>query len=273
MTQNDHIRTHGRSSQQLRPISFSNNTFGYADSSVLFEMGNTKILCSITLQQGVPHFLKGTKTGWLTAEYALLPTATAQRVQRESQGQKLNGRSVEIARLIGRSLRSIIDFAALGEQTILVDCDVLQADGGTRTAAITGAALALKYAQHKWLTHGKVHRPFLTDEIAAISVGLSKGEPLLDIDYQEDMSIDADYNFVLTKSGSIVEIQGTAEKKQVSWESFNQLCITARRGIEQLFAIIDSQLHKEQKQVSYTEHTTDKTPFFSLKNRFNTSRP
>lgn len=263
------VRHNGRSKSQLRPISFSQNLFGYADSSVLFEMGNTKILCSVTLQAGVPHFLKGTRTGWLTAEYALLPTATTQRIQRESAGQKLNGRSVEIARLIGRSLRSIIDCAVLGEQTIVVDCDVLQADGGTRTAAITGAALALKYAQQKWLAQGRLHSRVLLDDLAAISVGLHNGEPLLDIDYQEDAAIDADYNFVLTRSGSIIEIQGTAEKKHVSWEAFNRLCSCAQQGIKELFQVLDAASNKEN---SATHDAGSKAAFFSLKNRLHTVR-
>ena len=206
-------RSDGRTKDQLRTLKVIHDTFGYADGSVLFQIGNTKVLCSVSIQAGVPPFLKGKKTGWLTAEYAMLPTATKQRTQRPSSALKQQGRSVEISRLIGRVFRTVVDLDALGERTIIVDCDVLQADGGTRAAAISGACLALYKAQQRWLYNKRIEQPFLIDTIAAISVGVLQGQPLLDLDFSEDSLIDGDFNFVLSRSGNVVEIQGTAEKK------------------------------------------------------------
>lgn len=231
-------RADGRLAHQLRPLTVSYNSFGYADGSVLFSLGNTKVLCAITLQAGVPAFLKGKKTGWLTAEYSLMPTSTKTRVQRDSS-QKYNGRSIEIARLIGRSLRTVINLHKLGERTIIVDCDVLQADGGTRTACITAAFLALRQAVKKWVTDGVLVESILIDELAAISIGLKNQEVLLDIDYAEDSLIDADYNFVLNRSGSIVEVQGTTESKAIPWPLFYTMCSVAAEGIKKLFEQLD----------------------------------
>jgi ribonuclease PH len=233
-------RSDGRNYNQLRDVRLSYDIYGYAASSVLFELGNTKVLCSVTIAQGVPHFLKGKKTGWLTAEYAMLPSATNTRTTRESSSQQKNGRSVEISRLIGRSLRSVVNCAVLGEQTVFVDCDVLQADGGTRTACITGACLALYIANKRWISAGKISGTFLTDTIAAVSVGMLNEQALLDINFLEDSTIDADFNFVLTKSGAVIEVQGTAEKKPVSWDSFDALRLLAQQGSEQLFGLYDS---------------------------------
>ncbi|HZW60793.1 MAG TPA: ribonuclease PH, partial [Candidatus Babeliales bacterium] len=215
--------------------------------SVLFELGNTKVLCSISLQTGVPPFLKGKKTGWLTAEYAMLPSATTIRTPRESSTGQKNGRSIEISRLIGRSLRSVVNLQSIGEQTIMIDCDVLQADGGTRTACITGACLALSKAEMKWLASGIISKPLLIDKLAAISVGLTNQSALLDIDFAEDNACQADYNFVLTESGSIVEVQGTAEKSPITWQQMEQVYQLAQQGVSQLFALFDNQKFDLQK--------------------------
>ena len=216
-------RAHGRKFDQLRNVKISYDVFGYAPGSVLFELGNTKILCSVTMQIGVPPFLKGTKTGWLTAEYAMLPTSCKVRSARESTQGKRNDRSIEISRLIGRSLRAVVDLSKIGERTIHIDCDVLQADGSTRTASITGAYLALKMAVEKWVSNGDIVESIITDAVVAVSAGYASNVPLLDLDYAEDSIIDADYNFVLTQSEKIIEIQGAAEKNALSWQQFDQL--------------------------------------------------
>ena len=238
-------RAGGRFAHQLRPFSISYECFGYADGAVLLSMGNTKVLCAVTLQTGVPAFLKGKRTGWLTAEYALMPTSTHIRSQRES-AQKYNGRSVEIARLIGRTLRTVVDLNKLGERTITIDCDVLQADGGTRTACITGAFIALRRAVAQWLENGLITESIIIDELAAISAGVKDGHALLDIDYAEDSAIDADYNFIFTRSGNIVEIQGTTESKAISWPLFNEMCSLALQGVQELFVQIDAYEQKLQ---------------------------
>jgi ribonuclease PH len=212
----------------------------------------------------VPPFLKGKRTGWVKAEYAMLPSATLVRTNRESSNAERNGRSVEISRLIGRVLRSVINLELLGEQTIIIDCDVLQADGGTRTAAITGAFLALSCAVDRWLEAGKITQTIITDSLAAISVGVINNQILLDIDFAEDSTIDADFNLVLTKSGSIVEIQGTAEKRPIPWHLFNDIYTVAFQGITQIFNASDA-----NKQVAGLSQAAilDKAPLFSLKNR------
>ena len=232
-------RAQNRSYDELRPLKVTYNVYPYAAGSTLFEMGNTKVLSSVTLQQGVPHFLRGKKMGWLTAEYSLLPASTPMRTVRDITINKRSGRTIEISRLIGRSLRSIINFNVLGEQTIFIDCDVLQADGGTRTASITGAFLALKSAQDLWKSKGIIKQPFIIDELAAISVGLSDETPLLDMDFAEDTMIDADFNFVLTRSGKIVEIQGSAEKHPISWDCYNHIQELACKGSRKLFEFFD----------------------------------
>ena len=228
-------RTDGRLSNQLRPIKVTYDIFEYAAGSVLYEIGKTKVLCAVTMQEGVPPFLRSKKTGWLTAEYAMLPTATPLRTVRESSSGKRNGRTVEISRMIGRVLRSIIQLDRLGEKTIFIDCDVQQADGGTRTACITGACLALKQASDRWYSEGIISEKILTDEVAAISVGIMNGEALLDVDFSEDSTLDADFNIVLTRSGKLVEIQGAAEKSHLSWEQFESLRSLAEQGINEIF--------------------------------------
>lgn len=233
------IRADDRQYDEIRPLKAEYNTFGYSDGSVLFEIGKTKVLCSVTIENNVPSFLKAKGTGWLSAEYALLPTATHQRNSRESSSFKRNNRSIEISRLIGRSLRSIISLDKLGEKTINIDCDVLQADGGTRTACITGSFFALKAAQDNWLNKNIIKQAIITDEIASISVGLIKGNAILDIDYLEDNITEMDFNFVFTRSGKIVEIQGTAEKNPVTWQEFENVRIVAQKGIDQIFSYFD----------------------------------
>jgi ribonuclease PH len=229
------IRRHdGRSAEQLRPVKLSYDIFGYSDSSVLLELGNTKVLCAITLVPGVPPFLRGKGTGWLTAEYAMLPTATQKRAQRESSMSGRNGRSVEISRFIGRALRAAVDLTQIPDHTIMIDCDVLQADGSTRTACITGAFFALLRAHEKWLEKQKIQACLIQEEIAAVSVGIKDGVLLLDLDYTEDIDIDADYNFVLTKSGAVIEIQGSAEKKPIAWDRLHQAREIAMHAVNQL---------------------------------------
>lgn len=235
-------RSNNRAFDQLRPLKVSYGIYPYAAGSTLFEIGNTKILCSITIQNGVPHFLRGKKCGWLTAEYSLLPSATPVRTVREITANKRSGRVIEISRLIGRALRSVTDLSVLGEQTIFVDCDVLQADGGTRVASITGAFLALRAAQEKWRLQGLLDgKALIKDELAAISVGLSNHGPLLDMDFAEDSMIDADYSFVLTRLGKIIEIQGCAERAPISWDQYDQMKMLANQGAQELFFFYDNQ--------------------------------
>jgi ribonuclease PH len=234
-------RSGGRSEAQLRPLKVTYDIFGYASSSVLFELGNTKVLCAVTMQQGVPPFLKGSGTGWLTAEYAMLPTATTVRIQRDGSSNKKNGRGIEISRLISRALRSVVDLSKMGERTIMIDCDVLQADGGTRTACITAAYFALVHAVERWIAAKELSETFIIDAIASVSAGVYNGIPILDPDFAEDSNIDADFNFVITKSGDIIEIQGTAEKKPVSWKQFESLRVLSLQGVNQLFEFFQAQ--------------------------------
>ena len=239
MKKND-MRHDGRTAYQMRSVSCLWNHYSYAPGAVIIEWGNTKVLCAVTMQSGVPPFLRGKGQGWLTAEYMLLPTATPARIARDVSACKRNGRAVEISRLIGRVLRTIIDFSALGERTIYIDCDVLQADGGTRVAAITGASLALLQAQNQWLSEGILEKPFLKDSVAAIAVGVYHGAVILDPDYHEDTDIDADFNVVMTISGKVIEIQGGAEKDPLCWEQFEQIRSVACNGIQGLKALFES---------------------------------
>jgi ribonuclease PH len=265
-------RIDGRAHDVLRDVRVSYNAYGYADVSVLFELGNTKVLCAVTLQNNVPPFLRGTKTGWLTAEYAMLPTATSVRTQREASALKQSGRSVEIARLIGRSLRSMVNLALLGERTITIDCDVLQADGGTRVASITGASLALHKAVQQWLDQGIISENILIDRVAAISAGIMQGHALLDLSFQEDSAIDADFNFVCSRSGGVVEIQGTAEKGPIAWSDFEMVRNLAVQGIDTLFTLFDQEQAiapqpRSGKHIQSIESNHERVPLFSLKNR------
>lgn len=228
------IRPSLRTNNQLREIKITRNYTKHAAGSVLIECGDTKVICTASIDESVPTFLKGKGKGWVTAEYSMLPSATNTRNRREISQGKPNARNQEIQRLIGRSLRSVVDFNKLGERQILIDCDVIQADGGTRTASITGAYVALKDAINVLLSQGKITETPLTDEVAAISVGIYKDSPVLDLDYIEDSNCDTDMNVVMTKNGGIVEIQGTAEGKAFSREALNELLDLAEHGIKQL---------------------------------------
>jgi len=253
-------RHDGRNYDELRNITIHADSFGYAPSSVLVQVGKTKVLCSVTLQQGVPPFLRGKGGGWLSAEYAMLPTATGERTARATAASGYNGRSIEISRFIGRALRSIVDLRVLSDYTIIVDCDVLQADGGTRTASISGACLALLRAEQTWLSSKLFKSPFVTDIVAAVSVGVLNNACVLDPSYQEDSCGQADFNFVIARSGGIIELQGGGEKGPVSWDLFMQVQTLARKGVEQWFYVLDQ---GGKNSVSYNNHVA----LFSLQNR------
>lgn len=225
-------RPDNRQPNQLRPVSFELNFTRFAASSVLTKCGDTQVLCSVTIQPGVPRFLTGSGKGWLTAEYRMLPTATSQRQERELM--KLSGRTQEIQRLIGRSLRAAIDLEALGERTVTVDADVLQADAGTRTAAITGGFVALSDAIAKLQQQGELESSPIRNQIAAISVGLLQGEPFLDLNYVEDVAADVDLNVVMNDKLGIIEVQGTAEAGSFSRTQLNQMIDFAEKGIQEL---------------------------------------
>lgn len=221
----------------LRPVNMICGFTKYAEGSVLIEAGQTRVLCTATVEEKVPGFLKGKGVGWVTAEYAMLPRATQTRTPREIGRGGPSGRTHEIQRLIGRSLRSVVDMAALGERTVTVDCDVIQADGGTRTASITGGFVALALALEKHFDAGKISRPALRDFIAAVSVGIVSERALLDLDYVEDSAAEVDMNVVRTGDGRFVEIQGTAETEPFSRDQMNDLIAAAEIGIDGLIAI------------------------------------
>ncbi len=229
------LRKDGRKTNQLRELSVVYDIFPYAAGSVLFTCGNTKVLCSVMMQQGVPPFLKNKKRGWLTADYAMLPASTSSRSVRESTLGKKNGRSIEISRLLGRSLRSIVSLDALGESTIFIDCDVLCADGGTRGAALIGAFLALRAAESLWLKKKIISQPILSDEIAAFSIGIVKDELMVDLTCSEDNKAQADFNFVVTRSGRIVGLQGGAELAPVDRSQFSEIIDIAFSISERIF--------------------------------------
>ncbi len=227
------LRFDNRQPDELRPITFTRNYIEHAEGSVLVEFGNTRVICTTTVEQGVPAWLKGAGKGWVTAEYAMLPRSTGQRTKRESYGRP-SGRSLEIGRLIGRSLRSVTRLEKLGERTITIDCDVLTADGGTRTAAITGSWLALHDAL-VWLGGGKETGALpLTDHVAAVSVGIVNGDELLDLCYREDVAADVDANVVMTSAGDLIEVQATAEGKVFDRASLERLLDLAYKGIKEL---------------------------------------
>ncbi|HLO50101.1 MAG TPA: ribonuclease PH [Kamptonema sp.] len=225
-------RPDGRQPNQLRPISFEREFTKFASASVLAKSGDTQVLCSVTVQPGVPKFLQFTGQGWLTAEYRMLPGATPQRQERELM--KLSGRTQEIQRLIGRSLRSCLDMDLLGERTIIVDADVLQADAGTRTTSITGGFVALADALNKLVKNGELERSPIIRQVAAVSVGLLEGEPILDLNYPEDVAAEVDCNVVMNDNLEIIEIQGTAEKGSFSRPQLNQMLDVAEIGIQEL---------------------------------------
>jgi ribonuclease PH len=228
-------RTDGRGADGLREVRITPDFMPYAEGSALIEMGQTRVICSATLEESVPRFRRNTGQGWLTAEYAMLPRATQQRTQRET-GRGPSGRTHEIQRLIGRSLRAVCDLSLLGERTIYLDCDVLQADGGTRTASITGAYVACALACRKLQRAGRIPSSPLRDEVAAVSVGVVAGVPLLDLKYDEDSRAGVDMNVVCTGDGRFVEVQGTAEGEAFTRGEMDALLALAARGLEQLFA-------------------------------------
>ncbi len=231
------MRHDQRSNDQLRLVSFTRHFTRHAEGSVLIEFGDTRVLCTASIEHGVPRFLKGTGQGWITAEYGMLPRSTHTRNDREAARGKQSGRTQEIQRLIGRSLRSMVDLKKMGENTITIDCDVLQADGGTRTAAITGAAVALVDALGVLMTQKKLSVDPLKGLVAAISVGMFKGEALLDLCYEEDSKCETDMNVVMTQSGEFIELQGTAESKPFNRAQCNDMLALAEGGIQQLIAL------------------------------------
>lgn len=234
MTDNIQLRDDGRAALEMRPVRMTSDFTRYAEGSVLIEIGATRVLCNATVDDRVPTFLKGKAVGWVTAEYAMLPRATETRTARETQRGGPSGRTHEIQRLIGRSLRSVVDMSALGERTITIDCDVIQADGGTRTAAITGGFVALALAINRQLEAGKIHRPPLRDFLAAVSVGIIDGRVLLDLDYNEDSHAEVDMNIVRTGNGRLVEVQGTAETEPFDRDQMNELLAAAEVGANEL---------------------------------------
>jgi ribonuclease PH len=227
-------RADGRSNDELRPVTITRNWLDHAAGSVLVEFGKTRVLCAASATEGVPRWRKGSGLGWVTAEYAMLPAATNTRSDRESVKGRIGGRTHEISRLIGRSLRAVIDYQALGENTIVLDCDVLQADGGTRTASITGAYVALADAVRHLKSTGAVKGEPLTGSVAAISVGIIDGEPRLDLPYEEDVRADTDMNVVMTGDGAYVEVQGTAEASPFDRAMLDSLLGLAEKGCADL---------------------------------------
>jgi len=230
------MRPSQRQADELRPVTITRNFTCHAEGSVLVEFGATRVLCTASVEESVPPFLRGRGQGWLTAEYGMLPRSTHTRSAREAAKGKQSGRTQEIQRLIGRSLRAVVDLATLGERQIIVDCDVLQADGGTRTAAITGACVAVHDALEELVAHGKLVASPLRDFVAAVSVGVHDGMPVLDLDYLEDSDCDTDMNVVMTGSGGFVEVQGTAEGAAFSRAELNALLELAEAGIRRLVA-------------------------------------
>jgi ribonuclease PH len=239
-------RRDGRAPDELRPVRITPNYLDFTAGSALIEFGRTRVLTAVSVEERVPGFLRNSGRGWVTAEYAMLPSSTPTRSQRESVAGKIGGRTHEIQRLIGRSLRAITDMPALGERTLAVDCDVLQADGGTRTAAITGAYVALWLAGSKLCRESKLRSNPVTGRVAAVSVGLVAGVALLDLPYEEDSSADVDVNVVMTGDGRLIEVQGTAERDPFDREQLNALLDLAEGGIRQLFAAQQAALKQAQ---------------------------
>ena len=231
------MRSSGRASDEMREVRLTRAYTCHAEGSALVEFGRTRVLCNASFDNSVPQFLKGGGKGWVTAEYGMLPRATNTRMRREAGLGRQSGRTHEIQRLIGRSLRAVVDLAALGENTIIVDCDVLQADGGTRTAAITGAYVALADAVRHLLERGRIRTDPILSAVASVSVGICAGAPLLDLDYAEDSGAETDMNVVMNDRGELIEIQGTAEGRPFTFAELEQMLALARAGIEHLFSI------------------------------------
>lgn len=230
-------RPSGRRNDQLRAVKFTRAATKHAEGSVIAEFGDTRVLCTASIAQGVPRFMKGEGRGWITAEYGMLPRSTHERMNREASRGKQGGRTLEIQRLIGRSLRSAVDLTAMGENTITIDCDVLQADGGTRTASISGACVALVDAFSVMQEKGWIKRSPLQAMVAAISVGVYKGEAILDLDYPEDSNAETDMNIVMTEQGKFIEIQGTAEEAPFAQDELTAMLALGQSGISQLIQV------------------------------------
>lgn len=235
-------RANGRTWDELRPVKITPGFQSFAEGSVLIELGKTRVVCSVSAEERVPFFLRGSGTGWITAEYAMLPRATVTRTPRESSRGRVSGRSQEIQRMIGRSLRAVADLSALGERTLTVDCDVLQADGGTRTAAITGAYVALYQAMQTMTNMGIIKSIPLRSAVAATSVGIVHGNMFLDLCYDEDSNAESDFNVVMTSRGEFAEVQGTAEGKPFARETIDRVLALAEKGIKQLFEVQEAVL-------------------------------
>lgn len=227
-------RSNGRAADQVRAVKLSRGVMKFAEASCLIEWGYTRVMCTATVQDQVPAFLRNSGTGWVTGEYGMLPRSSAQRIERESIRGRLSGRTQEIQRLIGRSLRTIVDLAALGERTVIIDCDVIQADGGTRCASITGGFVALVEALRQLHRQKVLTQLPVKDFVAAMSVGIVRGRPVLDLDYQEDSSAEVDFNVVMTGQREFIELQGTAERKPFNSTSLHQLLRLADKGIQHL---------------------------------------
>ena len=228
------MRIDGRSPTQMRPVQITPNFIQAAEGSVLIEIGRTRVICTASVEEVVPPFLRNTGKGWVTSEYAMIPRATSTRTARESSTGKRSGRTLEIQRLIGRSLRTAVDMDRIGERTIWLDCDVIEADGGTRTASITGSFIALKLAVQHLLKSGKLAKDPMQCFVAAVSVGVEGGMPMLDLNYAEDSTADVDFNIVMTDRGEFVEIQGTAERNPFNEAALSELLKLGRAGIQEL---------------------------------------
>lgn len=227
----------GRKNDEMREVRVTKNYIMHPEGSVLIEFGNTKVICNATVEEKIPPFLRGSGTGWITAEYSMLPRATNNRVQREASKGKIAGRTMEIQRLIGRALRSSIDLGKLGERTIIIDCDVIQADGGTRTASITGAYLAMELAIEKLIDERKLNEIPIISKVAAISVGKIKNEILLDLEYEEDSKADVDMNIIMNDKGELIEIQGTGEEATFTQDDLMKFIEVSKNAFEKLFKL------------------------------------
>lgn len=227
----------GRKNDEMREVRVTKNYIMHPEGSVLIEFGNTKVICNATVEEKIPPFLRGSGTGWITAEYSMLPRATNNRVQREASKGKVAGRTMEIQRLIGRALRSSIDLSKLGERTIIIDCDVIQADGGTRTASITGAYLAMELAIEKLIDDGKLNEIPIISKVAAISVGKIKNDILLDLEYEEDSKADVDMNIIMNDKGEFIEIQGTGEESTFTQDDLMKFIAVSKNAFEKLFEL------------------------------------
>ena len=227
----------GRKNDEMREVRVTKNYIMHPEGSVLIEFGNTKVICNATVEEKIPPFLRGSGTGWITAEYSMLPRATNNRVQREASKGKVAGRTMEIQRLIGRALRSSIDLSKLGERTIIIDCDVIQADGGTRTASITGAYLAMELAIEKLIDDGKLNEIPIISKVAVISVGKIKNDILLDLEYEEDSKADVDMNIIMNDKGEFIEIQGTGEEATFTQDDLMKFIAVSKNAFEKLFEL------------------------------------